>query len=80
MFTILGHLDGPYRRRRGPLDHLTPDQDRAAKIRPAVETAGTLSLSPVRDLLGDGFPYEEIRLVRLGLRRQCAEWSRAGAL
>ena len=42
------------------LDHLTPDQDRAAKIRAAFETAGTPALSPVRDLLGDGFSYEEI--------------------
>ncbi len=79
--TILGHIEALIDAGEDvELDHLTPDQDRAAKIRSAFETAGTLSLSPVRDLLGDGFSYEEIRMVRLGLRSQSAERSRAGAL
>ena len=78
--TILGHLEALIDAGEHlELDNLTPDQDRAAKIRAAFETAGTLALSPVRELLGDGFSYEEIRLVRLGLRRQGAERSRAGA-
>ncbi len=78
--TILGHLEALIDAGEDlELDHLTPDQDRAAKIRAAFESAGTLALSPVRDLLGDGFSYEEIRQVRLGLRRQGAQRSRAGA-
>ena len=52
------------------LDHLMPVPDRTAEIRSAFQAAGTFMLSPVRDLLGDGYSYEELRLVRLDLRRR----------
>ena len=51
------------------LDHLMPVPERVAEIRSAFETAGTLMLSPVKELLGDSYTYEELRLVRLDLRR-----------
>ena len=55
------------------LDHLMPAPDRTAKIRSAFQAAGTPMLSPVRDLLGEGYSYEELRLVRLDLRRRNAQ-------
>jgi ATP-dependent DNA helicase RecQ len=55
------------------LDHLMPSPDRAAEIRSAFDAAGTLMLSPVRELLGDGFSYEELRLVRLQLKQRDPE-------
>ena len=51
------------------LNHLMPAPDRAAEIRSAFHAAGTLMLSPVRDLLSEDYSYEELRLVRLDLRR-----------
>ena len=60
------------------LDHLMPTPERAAEIRSAFETAGTLMLSPVKELLGDTYTYEEIRLVRLDMRRRHARPAGAG--
>ena len=59
------------------VDHLMPDGERVAKIRSAFESASTHTLSPVKALLGDEFSFEEIQLVRLGLRRQGLERSKA---
>ena len=71
LLTIFGHaealVDGGAEL---DLDHLMPPPDRMAKIRSAFKAAGTLMLSPVRDLLGEGYTYEELRLVRLDLRRR----------
>ena len=55
------------------LDHVMPAPDRTREIRSAFQAAGTLMLSPVRDLLGEGYSYEELRLVRLDLRRRNAQ-------
>ena len=60
------------------LDHLMPPPDRAAEIRSAFQAAGTLMLSPVRDLLDEGYSYEELRLVRLDLRRRTPQPTDAG--
>ena len=45
------------------------EPDRFALIRQEIERAETPWLSEVRDALGDGYSYEEIRLVRLHLQR-----------
>jgi ATP-dependent DNA helicase RecQ len=60
------------------LDHIMPSPDRTVEIRSAFEAAGTPMLSPVRELLGEGYSYEELRLVRLDLRRQNAQPTDAG--
>ena len=41
------------------LDHVMPAPDRTREIRSAFQAAGTLMLSPVRDLLGEGHSYPE---------------------
>ena len=69
--TIVGHLEvlvdaGDDLK----LDHVMPAPDRAIKIRSAFQTARTLMLAPVRDLLGEDYSYEELRLVRLDLKRR----------
>ena len=51
------------------IDHLMPEEDRAVRIVSAFEATGNHTLSPVKALLGDDFSFEEIQLVRLGLRR-----------
>ena len=55
------------------LDHIMPEPDRAARIRSEFEAAGTLMLSPVMERLGDGYSYEELRLVRLHMKQRNAE-------
>jgi ATP-dependent DNA helicase RecQ len=51
------------------LDRLMPPPERFSKIRAAFQEAGSQLLAPVHDLLGEGFSYEEIRLVRLRLHQ-----------
>ena len=52
------------------LGHLVPPQDRRTAIARAIhDSAGDL-LSPVRELLGDDYSYDEIRLVKIWLRQQ----------
>ena len=60
------------------LDHLMPSPDRTAEIRSAFKAAGTEMLSPVRDILGEGYTYEELRLVRLDLKRRDPQPAIAG--
>ena len=59
-------------------DHLMPAPERTAEIRSAFKSAGTLMLSPVRDLLGKSYTYEEIRVVRLELNRRNTSRARSG--
>ena len=76
--TIMGHVEAL--ENAGvelELDHIMPAPDRAAEIRSAFRDAGTFTLSPVRDLLGGGYSYEEIRLVRLDLKRRNAPEARS---
>jgi ATP-dependent DNA helicase RecQ len=69
--TIMGHVEAMVDGGEDlNLDRLMPASDRAAEIRSAFEAAGTLMLSPVRELLGEGYSYEELRLVRLRLKQQ----------
>ena len=60
------------------LGHLMPESERNATIRSAFQTAETLMLSPVRNLLGEDYSYEELRLVRLDLRRRNAQLTGPG--
>ena len=49
------------------LAHLMPPERRFRRIQGAFRSVGGERLTPVRDYLGDGFSFEEIRLVRLWL-------------
>ena len=51
-------------------DHLMPSPARRQAIESAFEASGQLLLRPVMDLLGDGYDYEELRVVRLGIFRK----------
>ena len=46
---------------------LLPSGERRQRIEAAFRNAGSMLLSPVRELLGEEYSYEEIRLVRLTL-------------
>ena len=47
------------------LDHLMPSPARRQAIEQAFDASGQLLLRPVMDLLGDGYDYEQLRVVRL---------------
>ena len=49
------------------LDAIMPPERRFARIEAALRHTGGTALKPVRERLGEGFSYEEIRLVRLRL-------------
>ena len=49
------------------IDHLRPSKDRLEKMKLAFEKSGGKALSPVKELLGEDFSYEELRLGRLFL-------------
>ena len=71
--TIIGHLERLVEAGDGlELDHLMPPPDRVQHIEAAFQGSGDLKLSPVRELLGDDFSYEEIRVVRIGLKQRWA--------
>ena len=49
-----------------------PSPERVSKIEAAfLQTEGVL-LTPVRELLGEAYSYEELTLVRIGLRKRSA--------
>ena len=52
------------------LDHLMPSPARRQAIEQAFDASGQLLLRPVMDLLGDGYDYEELRVVRLEVYRR----------
>ena len=52
------------------IDYLMPPASRLSKIRAAFEKVGSLtSVTPVRDLLGEEYSYDELRLVRIYLQQ-----------
>ena len=66
--TILGHLERLVNEGvEVRFDHLMPSPARCRAIESAFEDSGQLLLRPVMDLLGDGYDYEELRVVRLGI-------------
>jgi ATP-dependent DNA helicase RecQ len=68
--TILNHLERLVMAGEElELDYLLPPPERIDKIREAFHQAGDEYLAPARELLGEGFSYDEIRLVRLYLHQ-----------
>ena len=66
--TIIGHLerlamDGD----SVDLHYLMPPQERLGKIQAAFQETGALFLTPVRELLGEEYAYQEISLARIFL-------------
>jgi len=71
--TIADHLESLVEAGDGlDLQHIMPPPDRIKRIEVAFQSSGDLKLSPVRELLGEDFSYEEIRMVRIGLRQRWA--------
>ena len=52
------------------MSHLAPTGSRLVEIKEAFQESGNTLLAPVKDQLGDGFDYEELRLARLYLNQQ----------
>lgn len=70
MGTIINHLEKMLAKgEKLDLDYLKTflSPNRLAKIRAAFKKTGDIKLSPVKEILGDKFSYEEIRLARLFL-------------
>ena len=69
--TITGHLERLVMGGESiDIDYLLPPPKRMAKIRSAFLRAESAILAPVRELLGEEFSYEELRLARLGLQQR----------
>jgi ATP-dependent DNA helicase RecQ len=51
------------------IQHLLPPPERVAKIKAAFQQFEEHYLTPVRELLGEDYSYDELRLVRLWLRQ-----------
>ena len=49
------------------ISYLKPAPERLAKIAAAFKKTDGIALSPVREILGDGYSFDEIRLARLFL-------------
>lgn len=67
--TVIGHLErlAAHGERIDVSRQVEPE--RFDRIRQEIERSDTLWLSAIRDALGDGYSYDEIRLVRLHLQR-----------
>ena len=52
------------------LDHLMPAEERLKRIEKAFGVCGSAPLRPVLEVLGTGFTYDELRLVRIYLRQE----------
>ena len=68
--TVLSHLERLVETGEElELAHLMPPAHRFARIEAALRYADAPALRPIRERLGEGFSYEELRLVRLHLRQ-----------
>ena len=57
------------------IGYLMPPAERLARIRGAFQKAGSFQfLAPVRDVLGEDYSYDDLRLVRLYLQQTGAAW------
>ena len=54
------------------LDHLMPPDDRRINIELAFRELGDARLTPVRDMLGEDYTWDELAVVRLALRQEQA--------
>ena len=52
------------------LEHLMPSDDRRRSIEAAFKEMGEARLTPVRDALGGDYTWEELAVVRMGLRQR----------
>ena len=52
------------------LDHLMPSPERGSKIEASFLQSEGVLLTPVRELLGEDYSYEELALVRIGMRKK----------
>ena len=50
------------------IDYLRPAPERFVTIKDAFQQSGGFSLTPVREMLGEHFSYEEIRIARLFIK------------
>jgi ATP-dependent DNA helicase RecQ len=70
MNTIIGHLEKLALAGEDlALNNLMPTVGKMDKIEAAFKQSRGLLLTPVKELLGEGYSYEELKLVRLGLRQ-----------
>ncbi|MDE2860177.1 MAG: helix-turn-helix domain-containing protein, partial [Chloroflexota bacterium] len=68
--TVIGHLERLANAGTAlELERLLPDAERLSRMEEAFEACGSAYLRPVREYLGEGFTYEELRLARIHLRQ-----------
>lgn len=67
--TILSHIERfADAGERLDLEYLMPPPDQFDKIRSAFQLSGGMALRPVKDILGDTFSYNQLRLARIFLK------------
>jgi len=73
--TIMDHIDRLRVTDQLPdITHLRPaDESRLTRILSTFEQLHTTSLTPVREILGDDYGYDELRFARLFLREEVSE-------
>ena len=77
--TIVAHIEMLVQRGDAlDLRQLLPEDDRVERIQNAFDKVGYTRLAPVKELLGEGFSYEEIRLVRAYMSQRTREISAYG--
>ncbi|MDA1128174.1 MAG: DNA helicase RecQ [Chloroflexi bacterium] len=55
------------------LEHLMPSNAKRLKIEAAFQEMGEARLTPVREMLGDDYTWQELAVVRMGMRQRQAE-------
>ena len=66
--TIAGHLEKLIAAgEKFDIDYLKPPEERFDKIKKAFQESGELNLSPVREILGEEYSYDELRFARMFL-------------
>ena len=73
--TVIQHLEKALELGKSlDVSHITfASPDRLAKIQAAFQKAGNDMLTPARNLLGESFTYDEIRLARLVVKAGSVE-------
>jgi len=68
--TIIDHIEKIVKKNPDlDIEYLRPDLKRLDKIKEAFEKSQTWNLTPARDLLGDEFSFDELRLARIFLQK-----------